>query len=220
MAFDLSNYETVDERLHKWWKEYADGRIETELFEASATRFIVIARIYKTQTENKPCATGLAMEIISDRGVNANFALPNAETSAIGRALANAGFSAKGKRPSREEMAAVNEKEKIVYGRSNNRSAVVESALRSQFAQDREQAQDPTLVSWSIGDVVDVVSSQAPKPKECDYGGEMILKEGVAKSGKPYYGYVCNCGKPKDKQCPAQWAKVTAAGNWYFEGDN
>jgi hypothetical protein len=34
--------------------------------------------------------------------------------AAIGRALANAGFSAKGKRPSREEMAAVNSKQKHI----------------------------------------------------------------------------------------------------------
>ena len=108
MAFDLSNYETVDERLHKWWKEYPDGRLETEVIEASNTRFIVLCKLFKTEADSKPCATGLALETISDRGVNANFALPNAETSAIGRALANAGFSAKGKRPSREEMAAVN----------------------------------------------------------------------------------------------------------------
>jgi hypothetical protein len=110
MAFDLSNYETVDSRLHAFWERYEDGRIETELLEAGANRFIVIARIYKTEADLKPCATGLALENISDRGVNANFALPNAETSAIGRALANAGFSAKGKRPSREEMASVNSK--------------------------------------------------------------------------------------------------------------
>jgi hypothetical protein len=128
MAFDLSQYETVDERLHKWWERYPDGRIETEIVEASATRFIVIARAYKTEADAKPCATGLAMETISDRGVNANFALPNCETSAIGRCLSNSGLSAKGKRPSREEMAAVNEKEnKVIYGRPGSRSAAVES---------------------------------------------------------------------------------------------
>ncbi len=92
------------------WKEFPDGRLETEIIEASNTRFIVLCKLYKTEADSKPCSTGLALETISDRGVNANFALPNAETSAIGRALANAGFSAKGKRPSREEMASVNSK--------------------------------------------------------------------------------------------------------------
>ena len=44
----------------------------------------------------------------------------------------------------------------------------------------------------------------------------MILKEGTAKTGKPYYGYVCSA--PKGEQCDARWGKLTAAGSWYFEG--
>jgi hypothetical protein len=215
MAFDLSQYETVDDRLHRWWKEYADGRVETELIEASNSRFIVLCKLYKTEADAKPCATGLALETVSDRGVNANFALPNAETSAIGRALANAGFSAKGKRPSREEMATVNEKEKVIYGRPNSRSAAVESALRQAFTEDREQTKDPTPVSWSVGDVVDVAISGAPNPPpECEHGH--IFKEGVSKTTKkPYMGWVCKEGVKEH----AVWAKLTAAGGWYVEGD-
>ncbi len=215
MAFDLSQYETVDDRLHRWWKEYADGRVETELIEASNSRFIVLCKLYKTEADAKPCATGLALETVSDRGVNANFALPNAETSAIGRALANAGFSAKGKRPSREEMATVNEKEKVIYGRPNSRSAAVESALRQAFTEDREQTKDPTPVSWSVGDVVNVANSGEPNPPpECEHGH--ILKTGLTKAtNKPYYGYVCKEGIKEH----ARWAKVTSAGGWYFPED-
>lgn len=54
-----------------------------------------------------PKATGLAFEIEGTAGANATAALENAETSAIGRALANAGYSGN-KRTSREEMAKVN----------------------------------------------------------------------------------------------------------------
>ena len=215
MAFDLSQYETVDERLHKWWKEFPDGRLETEVVEASNTRFIVICKLYRTEADQKPYATGIASETVSDRGVNANFALPNCETSAIGRAISNAGLSAKGKRPSREEMASVNEKEKVIYGRPGSRSAAVESALRQAFSTDESKATDPTPVSWSVGDVVDVATSPSPKPKECPKGQEMTLRQGE-KNGKPYYGYVCNCTRDKSQQCPAQWAKLTAAGGWYF----
>ena len=42
MGFNLEDYETVEERLIKFWKEHPDGRIETELIEATPTRFIVI----------------------------------------------------------------------------------------------------------------------------------------------------------------------------------
>jgi hypothetical protein len=194
MAFDLSNYETVDERLHKWWKDYPDGRIETELFEASASRFIVIARVFKTEADLKACATGIAMETISDRGVNANFALPNAETSAIGRALANAGFSAKGKRPSREEMASVNAK---------SESFTVENKL-----------EDP--VQWGETDWTTAVPEAPNPPPECGCAKGMALKKGLSKTTKkPFYGYIC-LDNIKEHNI---WAKQTSTGAWYFPKD-
>jgi len=217
MMFNLQDYETVDERIHKFWKEYPDGRMETELIEASNTRYIVIAKLYKTEADTKPAATGLASETVTEKGVNSTFALENCESSAIGRACANLGFSAKGKRGSREEMAKVNEWEKReqqrVYSRAGTRAAAVEDALRASFEVDNKQ-DDPQ--QWSIADAVNAVGAKPKEPPLCENG--MILKEGVAKSGKPYYGYVCGCGKPKDEQCNPKWAKITAQGNWYFEG--
>jgi hypothetical protein len=194
MGFDLSNYETVDSRLHTFWGMYSDGRIETELLEASANRFIVIARIFKTEADLKACATGIAMETISDRGVNANFALPNAETSAIGRALANAGFSAKGKRPSREEMASVNAKSEVFS---------VENKL-----------EDP--VQWGETDWTTAVPEAPNPPPECGCAKGMALKKGLSTTTKkPYYGYVC-LDNIKEH---AIWAKQTATGAWYFPKD-
>ena len=111
--FNLDDYETVEERLIKFWKEHPDGRIDTKLVEASATRFIVQAYIYRTEVDQHPWSAGLAEETIQGRGVNATSALENCETSAIGRALASAGYATKGKRPSREEMAKVAAKAQV-----------------------------------------------------------------------------------------------------------
>ena len=105
MGFNLDDYEPVEDRLAKFWVTYPDGRIETELIEATATRFVVYTKLYRTEADPKPWTTGLAFETISDRGVNATSALENCETSSIGRALANAGFATRGKRASREEMS-------------------------------------------------------------------------------------------------------------------
>jgi len=192
MAFDLSNYETVDERLHKWWKEFPDGRLETEVVEASNTRFIVICRLFRTEVDQKPYATGIASETVSDRGVNANFALPNCETSAIGRAISNAGLSAKGKRPSREEMASVNKFQ----------------AVSETFSVDRT---DPLPISNE--DWVKAATVTPPKapPACCAKGNNLVT--GVSKTnGKPYYGYLC-LDRIKEH---AIWAKQDASGNWFF----
>jgi hypothetical protein len=218
MAFNLADYETVETRLEKWHGQFPDSRIETELVEASNTRFIVVCRLFKTEADAKPCSSGIASETISDRGVNATSALENCETSAIGRALANAGFAAKGKRASREEMVkVVNDEPKSfqqkleskqnMYGKSG-RSAAIETALRSSFEADKDVAP----VAWTVGDVVSEIGASIPnEPPACEHGH--ILKEGISKGGKPYRGYVC-----KAKQCEPKWAKLTANGKWYFEG--
>ena len=222
MAFNLEDYETVETRLEKWHGKFPDNRIETELIEASNTRFIVFCKLFKTEADPKPCATGLAFETITDRGVNSTSALENCETSAIGRALANAGFAAKGKRASKEEMTKVVNptfKEKLdsrqnMYGKPGTKSAQIETILRDSFAADKKE---PEPIAWSVGEVVDALPSSTPEPMPCESGKQKLM-QGISKGGKPYYGYVCGCGKPKDQQCKPQWAKLTANGKWYFEG--
>jgi hypothetical protein len=216
--FNLQDYETVETRLEKWHGQYPDSRVETELIEASNTRFIVFCKLFKTEADPKPCATGLAFETITEKGVNSTSALENCETSAIGRALANAGFAAKGKRASREEMAKVNNAEPNQYEKKlaerrysppGSKSAAVEDALRASFAVENKEA-DPQ--QWTVSEVVDQIASATPnEPPACEHGH--ILKQGISKGGKPYYGYVC-----KAKQCEPRWAKITSNGKWYFEG--
>lgn len=206
MAFDLSQYETVEERLEKWWKENEDGSIQTELVNrpnASPDEFVFVARLYRTTADAVPVATGWASEIRTGSSFN-KFACELAESSAIGRALANYIYSKKGARPSRTEMERVTN-----YSPPGTRARVVEDVLRQSFAEDKKE---PTV--WSIGDVVEAIP-QAPKEQECKHG-PMILKEGTAKTGKPYFGYVCSA--PKDQQCDARWHKLTAAGSWYWDG--
>jgi hypothetical protein len=215
--FNLQDYETVETRLEKWHGQYPDSRVETELIEASNTRFIVFCKLFKTEADPKPCATGLAFETITEKGVNSTSALENCETSAIGRALANAGFAAKGKRASREEMAKVNNQpnqyeKKLAerrYSPPATRSAAVEDALRASFAVENKE-NDPA--QWTVSEVVDQIGSSTPnEPPACEHGH--ILKQGISKGGRPFYGYVC-----KTKQCEPRWAKITSNGKWYFEG--
>lgn len=102
----LADYEDVASRLPKFWTDHPDGRVVTDLIAYSDTSYIVQARLFR-KDETEPAATGYAHEFVSDKGVNSTSALENCETSAIGRALANLNYAAKGKRPSRQEMAKV-----------------------------------------------------------------------------------------------------------------
>jgi hypothetical protein len=117
MRFNLDDYETVESRIKKFYELHPDGRITTQwasdylISGAIPTPFtwVVKASVYlnvEDQENNRPKATGYAFERDGTGGANQTSALENAETSAIGRALANMALSGN-KRASREEMQKV-----------------------------------------------------------------------------------------------------------------
>jgi hypothetical protein len=102
--FDPTDYAPVADRIALFYGRYPEGRIITELVSRSAGEITFRALIYRTSDTGRPAATGWASEREGDSEINAVACLENAETSAIGRALANLGFTASRQRPSREEM--------------------------------------------------------------------------------------------------------------------
>jgi hypothetical protein len=111
--FNLDDYETVEERIRRFLTDWPDGRITTYELTNKKDRdkgyWVVRAQVFldhDDQHANCPKASGMAFEIEGTAGANKTASLENAETSAIGRALANAGYSGN-KRASREEMEKV-----------------------------------------------------------------------------------------------------------------
>jgi hypothetical protein len=107
MGFDLSNYETVETRLARFWEQYPEGRVETTLMNYDGNSCIVRSVVWKHRDDANPTATGYAHEIHTDRGVNMTSFIENCETSSLGRCLSNMGLAKQGSRPSREEMQKV-----------------------------------------------------------------------------------------------------------------
>jgi hypothetical protein len=105
--FDLSSYETVEERLNKFWELHPNGRVATEIIHYDEKRVLIKASLYRNVDEPNPTSTGFAEEVFGSSPVNKTSFVENCETSAIGRATANMNLSVKGKRPSREEMNKV-----------------------------------------------------------------------------------------------------------------
>ena len=209
--FNLEDYETVEERLVKFWKEHPDGRIETTLVESTLQRFIVKASVYRTEADPQAWTTGFAEETVSTRGVNSTSALENCETSAIGRALSNAGYATKGKRPSREEMSKVKAAEPKPFAEKLADKITVEKEddpwITKEVHPTPSAADAVDLVKEVLGGVK--VDKDIPLCRNCHDHKPMSWKTGVsAKNNKPWANFSCFACKD------VLWYNLEPNGTW------
>jgi hypothetical protein len=222
--FNLADYETVEVRLEKFIKDYPDFRIATELEVVEKDRYIVKAYLFKTSTDSVAWTTGYAEEKVSDRGVNSTSALENCETSAIGRSLSAAGYAAKGKRPSREEMT------KVVAAKPPKPSVQdLETAIRKADAEPAEQdywttpvnqynkvVDAPVTLEKAMENVAAIIGTgEAQEAPSCKHG-HMRWRDGE-KNGRAWGGYQCahmNAGGVKS-DCPPAWYRMGSDGKWH-----
>jgi hypothetical protein len=223
--FNLDDYETVEERLVKFWKEHPDGQIHTKLVNSSASQYIVEASIYRTEADPRPWTTGLAEETVQGRGVNSTSALENCETSAIGRALANAGYATKGKRASREEMTKVAVQSQV---KANIDEVKAKMADTSKEYIPVPKEEDPWTVApaapvTTMENAVETVKSilgATPVDESCIHGAR-IWKTGTSKAGKQWGHWKCTAAITRDMPggdataCDPIWYEIDkATGQW------
>jgi hypothetical protein len=208
--FNLEDYETVEERLVKFWKDHPDGRISTTIIEHTLQRFIVQAAIYRTEVDAQAWTTGFAEETVSTRGVNSTSALENCETSAIGRALANAGYVTKGKRPSREEMAKVKAAEPKGFTEKLNDKIIMpveEDAWTVKAVAPVASAADAVaLVQDVLGGTT--IDKDIPRCRNCHDHKPMQWKTGVSAKGKAWGKFDCYVCRD------VIWYNITKDGTW------
>ena len=220
--FNLADYEPVEVRLEKFIKDYPDFRIATELEVCEKDRYIVKAYLFKDAQQGLALSTGLAEEKVTDRGVNQTSALENCETSAIGRALANAGYAAKGKRPSREEMS------KVVA--TKVAKPVVQDLVQAIKAADKETAEQdywttpvgqynevvdaPVTLDKAMENIAAVMGTkEAVEPPSCQHG-HMTWREGE-KNGKAWGGYFCAYAtRTGEIKCNTLWYRMGSDAKW------
>jgi hypothetical protein len=214
--FNLDEYTTVRERVIEFWKRYPNGRIEAEILDWSDKRFIVAARLYRETTDEKPFSTGFANEVITDRGVNKDFALENGLTSAIGVACGHANIGIDKHKPSREEMNKV----------------VAKKADKPPVAEVKPEDQDywttpvneymkvvdaPVTLEKAMENVAAIIgTAEAAEVPQCKHGS-MVWKTGHSqKTGKDWASYQCTAlgHSGFEGKCPTIWYEVNSAGKW------
>jgi hypothetical protein len=205
--FNLADYEPVEVRLEKFIKDYPDFRVSTELEVIESNRYIVKAYLFKTASDSVAWATGLAEETVTSRGVNQTSALENCETSAIGRALANAGYAPKGKRPSREEMT------KVVKAPAPK---VEKDYWTTPFGEQDESLKKvdaPVTLDAAVNTVAEILVTAKDVPT-CKHG-DREFKDGN-KNGRAWGGYFCpHVGvQGSEPKCPTLWYQLSSQGTW------
>ena len=178
--FNLDNYETVEDRLVKFWHDHPDGRIATMMEDITADKSMVVFRcdVYFHADDHKPKASGYAEETRNSSPVNKTSFVENCETSAIGRALANCGYAAKGSRPSREEMEKVQRAPQATAAPQFTSAQVV-----SMFEGSAEVAAKPAPVIKNPG--------ASASPKQVGLIKSIIRGQGMTEAeGNEYAGVV------------------------------
>jgi hypothetical protein len=212
--FNLADYETVEVRLEKFIKDYADFRISTEMELCEKDRYIVKAYLFKTASDSVAWTTGYAEEKITDRGVNSTSALENCETSAIGRALANAGYAAKGKRPSREEMTKV-VATKVVKPAVQDLVPDQQDYWTTPVNEYMKVVDAPQTLEKAMETVTAIIGTgEAQEAPQCKHG-HMTWREGD-KNGRAWGGFFCSVvnhqgGEPK---CNTVWYGLSSEGKF------
>ena len=100
----LKDYITVNERILKFYELYPLGRIITEIVSWADGIIVMKASVFRTNEDVLPSATGHAYEKEGSNYINKTSILENAETSVVGRCLANLGLEIKRGVASREEV--------------------------------------------------------------------------------------------------------------------
>ena len=219
--FNLADYEPVEVRLEKFIKDFPDFRISTELEVVEATRYIVKAYLFKAKEDSVAWATGYAEETVSTRGVNQTSALENCETSAIGRALANAGYAPKGKRPSREEMSKVSNHPSLKAVRTEVKPPAQEikegdvDYWTTPFGANIKTVAAPVTLETAMATVSSILGTGDAEAAPICKHGSMIWQEGE-KNGKAWARYKCSMsghsGTPSE--CSPIWYNLTNEGKW------
>ena len=215
--FNLSDYEPVEVRLEKFIKDYPAFRISTELEVVEATRYIVKAYLFKDAKDSVAWATGYAEETVTNRGVNQTSALENCETSAIGRALANAGYAPKGKRPSREEISKVVAKKAEKPSVAELSDSVEQDYWTTPVGQYNKVVDAPVTLEKAMENVAAIIGTpEAAEVPTCQHGSRLWKTGKSSKTGKEWANYSCpllgHAGM--EGKCEPIWYEVNSAGKW------
>lgn len=197
--FNLDNYEDVNARITRFRAEFPMGRLEAFIEDIDFVngRILVKALAYRTDDPKElPAAIDYAYEAQATHGVNRDFWVENAVTSAYGRVIG--ALSPSSARPTRQDMEKA---QKLQRPATEPIKGVIPAS--ESIAQLREK----------LGAKL---QSEAP---QCEHGHRLKVEGISSKTNKPYLGWKCP-ERAKAKQCEMIWWRQTPDGkDWLSPQD-
>lgn len=190
---DLTQYEDAA-TLNRWFlNNYPLGRIDLQLVEINLDKGIVVFKgsVFRDSNDANPAVTNYAKGERDDYPAHMRkWYLEDCATSCIARCLTL--LKGSNKTAPKESMARVT-------------SWSIEPKPDLDIALQSSTTVVPQVVMREAGTLPEQL---------CEDGTRMRFKAGISKTtGKPFQGYVCECGKG----CAAKWASQSSNGNWYFK---
>jgi len=155
MGFDLSQYQTVQERIDLFWNSFPNGRLNLEIVLLNEAQVVMKAEVYLDKADEKPAAVDFAEERLGTSHINKVSFVENCATSAYGRAISALGgqFSPKGKRPSAQEMEKVIRVNEILFTKAEELFKAKDLVALKQIYVDAKNAKLPKeqldqIVTW------------------------------------------------------------------------
>ena len=168
MAFNLADYQTVQERIEIFWRLYPDGRIFNDIVLTNEKEIIIKCSVWKNSNQQLPDVTDFAQEPITEKGINSTSAVENCSTSATGRALSLLGgeLSPSKKRASASEMS---KRGRVMLSQAQTAFEKNDlDELRELYTESKESSVDPVIVQQilTLGSQLSQKQKNTPVGKE------------------------------------------------------
>jgi len=194
MSNFLDNYETANDTIIRFRKEYPTGRIVTHIQEVNlaAGTILIRAEIFREFEDTVPSAVDIAYGNVATLPQNMKkWFVEDCSTSAISRAIKL--LSPSTTRPSREDMA------RVEY------EATPSKADDDLWATLTVTTSEATSGAEPVGNLLTLVKEDATPQRNpfCTHG-EMRLNKSKPGAAKAWSGFFCPA-KDRDSQCTPIW---------------
>ena len=219
--FDLTQYETVADRVARFQKLHLSGRIVTKVItlDNSKGEVLAMAEVYREHEDTQPAGVDYAFGVASTYPQSMRkFYVEDTVTSAVGRALSLVLDT--DKKPTREDMQKVQAHDEV---KANINKVKAKMAQTSSEYIPVAKADDPWTIApaqqaQTLESAVEMVKSSlgGTTPDESCIHGARIWKTGTSKVGKPWGHWKCVAQIMGDaERCEPIWYEIDKeTGQW------